>query len=194
MHHLSPALSFFVLHNISLHFFPSYLLSLPVLISPHPLLSPSHVFILFCRELCYDKDFTPRMYAVSACVMPLWGMGALTALPAPPGPALPKQRGLGKEGLEEGGGGDSCPHPVLSCLALMETSRTHIHNHTNRQRIARFTRQDFFLSLLFSWTVEIADMRLPGIVHFPVSLLLPHSYNLQNGSGLFTIHQEVPQG
>lgn len=38
----------------------------PYLSPPSPL-----VFILFCRELCYDKALSPRLYAVSAGVMPL---------------------------------------------------------------------------------------------------------------------------
>lgn len=42
---------------------PSTSLSLPL----PPL---TCLFYFFCRGLCYDKGFTPRMHAVSACVMP----------------------------------------------------------------------------------------------------------------------------
>lgn len=85
------------------------------------------------------------------------------------------------------------PAHTLSCPVLLGVDRN--FTYTTTLNISKFTLQDYFsLSLLFSWTVENADMRLPGIVHFPVLLLLPHSYKLQNGSGMFTIHHKVPKG
>lgn len=152
MDHLSPALTLFVLHNSSLHSFPSYLRLLapsPVLISPHPLLSASRVFILFCGELCYDKAFTPRMYAVSACVMPLWGMGALTCSASPTRPALPRQRGLGG-GAGHGWRGwlPSTPCPVLPDV---DGNLTHTQPHEHIGSLGSCTKIIiYFLSLLFS--------------------------------------------
>lgn len=49
----------------------------PRLLSQHPYLPTppppplAACLFYFCGELCYDKGFTPRMRAVSACVMPL---------------------------------------------------------------------------------------------------------------------------
>lgn len=66
-----------------------------------------------------------------SCPYEVWGPSQLCQ--PHPGLPFPEQRGPGEEGLEEGGGGDSCPHPVLSCLALMETSHTHAHSRTTTQ-------------------------------------------------------------
>lgn len=199
MRHLPPTLPFFVLQLL---FFPPlpptcthWLFPCPYL-SPPSLLSPSLVFILFCWEPCYDKDFTPRMYAVSACVMPLWGMGALASSASPTRPALPRRRGPGG-GAQGGWRGWLLPTPC-PILPGVDGNFTHTltHARTHKQiedSLIHPTRFLFF-SLLFSWTVENADMRLPVPVHFPVSLLLPHSYKLQNGPGLFTIHHKVLEG
>lgn len=127
-------------------FHPSYLLPLApsnILISPHPRPSlPPRVFILFCGELCYDKGFTPRMHAVSACVMPLWGMGALTSTASTTRPALPRQR------VPRGGAGGGwrrvTPAHTLSCLALMETLHTHTHT-----LIENSWRKSIFWKFLF---------------------------------------------
>lgn len=142
MHHLSPALPLFVLHNFSPHFFPLLPAptgSLPVLISPHPRLSPSsRVFILFCGELCYDKDFTPRMYAV----MPLWGMGALTALPAPPGLPFPgREAGRRSWARVEG----VIPLHTLSCPAWCWWKHTHTHTQIEDSLIHAAWFNSFFL-------------------------------------------------
>ncbi len=136
----------FLLHSL----LPAPTGSLPVLISPHPLLSPSRVFILFCGELCYDKAFTPRMYAVSACVMPLWGMGALTSSASPTRPALPKQRGLGG-GAGGGWWGWLLPTP---CPVLPGADGNWTHTHTRiymrKQRKARYTLQHLIVFLFCS--------------------------------------------
>lgn len=97
LHHLLPA------RTVSLHF----------LISPHlpptPTPPPAHVFILFCGELCYDKDFTPRMYVLCACVVPLWGSGALMSNA---GRCFPGR----EEGPRaEGGGRRVLPTPCPAC-------------------------------------------------------------------------------
>lgn len=144
MHHLSPALPFFVPQLIFTPL-PSYLLPLApsnVLISPHPLLSPSRVFILFCGELCYDKDFTPRMYAVSACVMPLWGMGALTSSASTTRPALPRQKGLG------GGAGGGWLLPTPCPAWRWWKLHTHTYTHTDREQLDSLDKI-FFFSFFF---------------------------------------------
>lgn len=131
LYHLILNLHFIGSHNIFLSCSTcSHWLSWYHYLSAPSVLSPSHVFVLFCGVLCYDKSFTPRMY-VNACVMPLWCMGALTALPAPPGlPFTHKMLEGGAETEPE----RVIPPDTLFCHALMLIEAhlwTHALSHTH---------------------------------------------------------------
>lgn len=178
MRHLSLTLPFFVLQLL---FFPplpptcSHWLSPCPYLSPPSLLSPSLVFILFCWELCYDKDFTPRMYAVSACVMPLWGMGALASSASPTRPALPRQRGPGG-GAGGGWRGWLLPTPC-PILPGVDGNFTHTltHARTHKQIEDSLIHPTRFLFFLFC---SHGQLKMLTWNFLSQSIFLSHCYYL----------------
>lgn len=183
MHHLSPSTPFLCLTQVFLSTFsllPALTGSLPVLISSHPL---SLMCLFYFAQSCVmTKSSLPgcMQSVLVSCPYEVWGPSEFCQSYL----TWPSQ--AQEEGLKEG---DSCPHPVLCCLALMKLHKHKPHELIEESLIHASRLMFFLLSPLFSWTAENADMRLPGTVHFSVLLLLPYSYKFQNGSGLFTIHQ-----